>query len=233
MKPIVVVLLVLLLSACASSQGFDRGELRERVGGDRQVTDKDIQQALETRPQLPEPFKLAVYFQRNWSWGRGYRGSWAWTGDDKARVLALGDELEQRGIVSDVLILSESLVEGDGDNHAIRLAAARTGADAVLIFNGIGSIDRYNNALGATYFLIITPFFVPGTVVDGLFVADAAMWDVTNQFLYLSAQAEDTASETRPAFLAENGRVMSQAKAGAFEALMQEVETRLLNMAAE
>lgn len=123
-----------------------------------------------------------------------------------------------KNIISDIFVLSDSILEGT-DNKAIRLAAARVGADAVLIVNGVSSIDRYNNALGGTYFLIITPFFVPGTVADGLVMINAAMWDVRNQYLYLSAEAEGTAKQTRPAFFIEESHVINEARSNAVVAL--------------
>ena len=122
------------------------------------------------------------------------------------------------------------MLEGS-DNKAIRLAAARAGADAVLIINGVSDIDKYNNPMGASYFLLVTPFFVPGTEADALFMMNASMWDVRNQYLYLSVEAESSASETRPAFFIEESRVIKAAKSTAVSALAKELSARLNSMA--
>jgi len=116
------------------------------------------------------------------------------------------------------------------DRKAIRLAAARTGAHAVFVVSGAADIDRYNNALGPAYILLVTAFFVPGTVVDGLFMVHAAMWDVGNQFLYLGAEAEGAASKTAPAFFIAEKQVVKDAKRAALDSLATDVSGRLDRM---
>lgn len=189
------------------------------------MTEDDIKKTLELKPQLPAPFKLAVFFappKPGWRYG----SSWNWMGEDKDALIKMKADLIKKNIVSDIFVLSDSILEG-ADNKAIRLAAARAGADAVLIVNGVGSVDRYNNVLGGTYFLIITPFFVPGTVADGLVMVNAAMWDVRNQYLYLSAETEGTARQTRPAFFIEEGHIINDARSNAVVALKKELLMRL------
>jgi len=231
-KKYLVLLLVLIVTACAPSRGFDRGNLRGQIADKQVVTEEDIKKALELKPQLPSPFKLAVYFAPPKEIRTYYHGrQWQWSGEDKDLVLAMGTELKSKNMLSDIFSLTDSIVEGN-DNRAIRLAAARAGADAVLIVNGAGSIDRYNNAWGASYILLVTPFFIPGTVADGLVMVNATMWDVKNQYLYLSAEAEGTAKETNPAFFIEEGRIINAAKAKALVALKNELSTRLARMGA-
>ncbi len=226
MKNIIVVFLAIVVTACASSRGFDRGSLRSQIIDQKVVTEEDIKKALETRPQLPNPFKLAIYFappkMPQWQ----YRGSWNWLGEDKDKLLGLNAELKAKGIVSDIFAISDAIVEGK-DNKAIRLAAAQAGADAVLVVNGVSDVDRYNNPLGATYILLVTAFFVPGTQVDGLFMANASMWDVRNQYLYLSVEAEGSSKETRPAFFVEESRIVKAAKADALAELGKQLSARL------
>lgn len=138
-------------------------------------------------------------------------------------------ELKNKNIVSDVFILNDSIVEGN-DRKSIRFAAARAGADAVLIVQGTSDIDRYNNALGYSYILLVTPLFIPGTQVDGLFMINATMWDVRNEFLYMSAEAEGTAKQTQPAAFIDEKRIIKAAKADALGALKKELYAHLINM---
>lgn len=228
MKYIITLLIVLSLSACASSRGFDRGELRSSINEQKVVTEDDIKKALEARPQLPSPFRLAVYFvpPKYDRWGDN---SWSWQGEDKDKLLEIGKELQSKNIVTDVIVLNDAILDGT-DNRSIRLAAARAGADAVMVVNGVSAIDRYNNAYGVSYVLLVTPFFVPGTVVDGLFMVNATMWDVRNQYLYLSSEAEGAASETNSAFQSESKRVIKAAKKEAMAILSKELSARLISM---
>ena len=231
MRNILVVLVALAVTACASSRGFDRGNLRSHITDQKLVTEEDIKKALELKPQLPGPFKLAIYFAPPQS-GVRYRSSWGWLGEDKDKLLKIGPELKSKNIVYDVFVIGDAILEGT-DKKAIRLAAARAGADAVLIINGVSDLDRYNNSLGFTYLLLITPFFVPGTEADGLFMVNASMWDVRNEYLYLSSEAEGSAKETRPAFFIEEPRIIKAAKSDALSALTKELSNRLGKMAAK
>jgi hypothetical protein len=213
------------MTACASSRGFDRGNLRTQITDQKVVTEEDIKKALELKPQLPAPFKLAVFFAPPKS-GWRYGSSWTWTGEDKDVLLQMKADLIKKNILSDMFVLPDSIFEGT-DNRAIRLAAARAGADAVLIVNGVSSVDRYNNGWGGTYILIITPFFVPGTIADGLVMINAVMWDVRNQYLYLSAEAEGTAKQTKPAFFINENHLINDARLNAVAALRKELLMRL------
>jgi len=225
MHKYIVLFLIVTMTACASSRGFDRGNLRTQITDQKVVTEEDIKKALELKPQLPAPFKLAVFFAPPKS-GWRYGSSWTWTGEDKDVLLQMKADLIKKNILSDMFVLPDSIFEGT-DNRAIRLAAARAGADAVLIVNGVSSVDRYNNGWGGTYILIITPFFVPGTIADGLVMINAVMWDVRNQYLYLSAEVEGTAKQTKPAFFINENHLINDARSNAVAALRKELFMRL------
>jgi len=206
--------LIVSLTACATSRGFDRGNLRSQFSEDKVVTDLDIANALKLKPQLPAPFKLAIYFTRSYTHSY-YNSDWHWRGEDKDKLLEIEDELISKNIITDLFVMSDSIVSGK-DVRSIRLAAAKAaakaGADAVLVVNGLSDVDKYNNILGATYFLLVTPFFVPGTEIDALFMTNATMWDVRNEYLYMSIDAEGMANEMSPAFFTEASRPIKEAK---------------------
>ncbi|HAK60813.1 MAG TPA: hypothetical protein DCO77_10590 [Nitrospiraceae bacterium] len=228
MRKLFIIVLLLFVTACASSRGFDRGTLRSQISDQKVVTEKDIQKTLALKPQLPDPFKLAIYFAPPKS-DRWYWRVWNWRSEDKDMFLAVANEAKSRGAISEAVIFSDDIVEGS-DNRAIRMAAARVGADAVLIMRGTSDIDRYNNAWGYTYALIVTPLFIPGTEADGIFMANASMWDVRNQFLYMTAEAEGTSHQTKPAAFIEEDRLIKAAKADALAALKRELSTRLMKL---
>jgi hypothetical protein len=220
-------LLAILLTACATSQGFDRGAMKAFTAA-AEVTDEDIGKALAVQPQLPRQYRLAVYFNAPKASSRFAR-RWRWTGEDKTKVLAFAPQLIEKGIAADVFALADTVVEG-ADRKAIRLAAARAGADAVLIVDGTADVDRYNNKLGATYILLVTAAFVPGTVADGLFVATASMWDVRNDYLYLAVEAEGLVRDTAPSALIDVEKTTRQAKVKAIEELQKQLGPRLERM---
>ncbi len=102
-------------------------------------------------------------------------------------------------MASDVFFISNMIVDGNEDLKSLRMAAAKHQADALLVVTGAAQVDRYINGWGWSYALILPTFFVPGSQVDTLFLSSAALWDVKNEYLYLTNDAEDVVHET-PAF---------------------------------
>lgn len=230
MKAILVVILVALLAGCATSKGFNRDALRDSMSSEVKITDKKIEQALEAKAQLPKPFKLAVYYDKAQTEGLQYASRWGWKPQDKDIFESYFGQLVERGEISEVISLDPALIEGNG-NRAIRLAAARAGADAVIIVNGVADTDRYNNPLGVTYILLVTGAFVPGTELDALLMLNASMWDVRNEFLYLSVSSEETEHQIAPAFFIEEEDAINEAKPEALKALGESVARRITKMA--
>ena len=231
MRPALISVLVFVLCGCATSRGFDRGALRTQTSEQRMIAEEDIAKVLALKPQLPRGFKLGIYLVPPEPGQLPYTPEWNWTGEDKDELLKMAAPLKEKGIVADAYIVPESLLDGRS-RRAVRLAAARSGADAVLIVGGVPAIDRYNNELGYTYVLLLTALVVPGTVADGLFITNASMWDVGNDYLYLSVEAEGVASQTAaPVFIAEE-RIIKRAKAEAVQELQKDVTARLIRMEA-
>jgi hypothetical protein len=221
---LLALVLTVVVSACSSARGFDRGALDAILASEATVTDEDVERVLALKPQLPRPFKLGIFLKQP-SAASASRLSpaaldWSWLPADKDALLRVGAALEEDGLVAQTVLVGGTLVEGE-DLRSIRLAAARHGVDAVLVVSGVADVDRYNNGLAATYVLLVTPFFVPGTVVDGIFVAHAALWDVRNEYLYAAVEADGSASETRPAVLAREETVIALAKKRALATLVE------------
>lgn len=232
MRILSLLIFALILTACTTSQGFDRGQMKRQLselGAPRESKDQNINEILALKPQLPRPAKIAVYFRPNnhGGWKRG----WQWLADDKERLLKLGAELKQRSLVSDLFILGDEVVLGEGNLRNIRIAAARLGADAVLIVQGTDSVDKYNNVLGGLYFALVPMIFTPGTVLDALFFSNAALWDVRNEYLYLYGEGEGMASQTRPWWFIEDNLVIAEAKSKAMDALQKNIMERIAVLA--
>ncbi len=192
-----------LFAAGCASKGFNRGQLDSQMGVTKPTyDDAEIKAAYEKKPNLPSPFKLAVYFKtpKHATYGEPV---WRWSEDDKAVLAGVAAELKKEGLVADVFPIVSSATGGSEDLKALRLVAAKHQADALLIVSGAGEIDRYTNHAGYSYLLLLPTLFVRGSEADTLFVTSATMWDVKNEYLYLTAEAEET---TRESYIAAWGR---------------------------
>lgn len=247
LKRMFAVVAVLLMAGCAA-RGFDRGALRQQLAQEAppHITSSDIQRALELKPQLKFPFRLAIYMQpgiadvldyeRTPHAAQPFRRSvgvkeWRWEGEDKNQILSLADKLKSEGVISDMFIIPQARVSRN-DTEGIRLAAAEHGADAVLVVNGIADVDRYNNYSAFLYLTVVGLWLIPGTHADSLFVLDGAMWDVKNQYLYLSVESEGLASKMGPQLVLQNKESVTDAKKLAIQSFGPELANRLKAIAA-
>lgn len=180
---------LLFLTAC-SSKGFNRGDIRTQLGTTKPVyTDGEIHDILAKKANLPKPFRMAVYFEPPKESGYSKK-TWRWTAKDKEIIFQAFKDLEDGENISKVFLLSSNLIDDDLGFQSRRIAAARQGADALMIIRGATDIDRFNNSLAYSYALVLPMFFVDGNEANGLFVASAEMWDVRNEYLYMSAEVE-------------------------------------------
>lgn len=234
LRAVALVSSALVLASCAASHGFDRGALsREARSSTPLATDEDIAKALGARAQLGVPFSVAVYFRpvrAEDRWRVGHENRWVWSSDDKQAVLARIDSLVPSGSISKVIPIADEVAAGD-DLKSIRHAAARYGADAVIVVRGAGQVDRYNNVGSALYWTIVGLFLVPGTSADALFVASATMWDVRNEYLYASAEVEGREQVIGTPFTVDDGRTLAAPRSTGMIALGEEVERRLRTLA--
>ena len=218
MKRIFALFLIVTLSGCAA--GFDRGAIRQRLAHEKlEVTDKDIQKALETKPQLRFPIKLAVHlssasFYPHHRYESGHVGpasDWRWSVKDKEEIESWATKLKDQGIVSDIFVISDITVAGT-DTKSIRLAAAKHGADAVITVKGISQVDSYVNPLCILNILILPGWIVPASHRDALLVLQGAMLDVGNGYLYLTVESEGEAKTMGPSFSIEDEKAIEKAK---------------------
>ncbi len=224
LKNLILLLLpfALAVSGCAS-KGFNRGSLEEQIGVQKPVVnEKEIKDILRKKPNLPKPFKLAVYFKRPAQKGHD-KTKWRWTDQDKDLISQVSKELKLENAISEAFPILGNLVV-DEDLKSIRIAAAKHGADAVIIVDGAGEMDKYINSWGWSYILLITTAFVPGSESDALFLTSASMWDVRNEYLYLSAEAEGKSNETHIAlFGSRDEDLIEKAKMASLQNLKNEI----------
>lgn len=239
MKHLLAAILLLTLTGCAMSKGFDRNVLRERVS--QPVTDTNIQAVLSLKPQLPKPFKLAIYVHSP----EVFQRKPFWTELEKNSLQDAVDKLKEAGVISDVVFIADSVVQHNSEPqfnpriglHApmprvpeLRLAAARYGADALLTVNGISSTDRYNNVWSLSYWTIVGAYFVPGTHSDALVMISGVLWDVRNEYLYATEETEGGAQKAGPGLILADADVIRQAKQVALTEFNHNLTARLLRL---
>lgn len=226
-KAAAATLIVVCLANCTASRGFDRGKLRASMSGQRYVvTDEDVSKVLKLKKQLHIPFRLAIYLAPPAALAGYYAApQWRWSDRDRDQMQSFGDELKRYGLISSALMLHEGIVQGQ-DLKSIRLAAARAGAEAVLVVRGGVDNDHYNNWMGPLYIALVTALIVPGSELESLFMANAALWDVGNEYLYLAAESEGTSSQTRPAAYINERTATAEAKQLAIGGLLKELLAR-------
>ena len=222
----VFVLMGLIYSGC-SSTGFNRGELKDQVGIAKPSYDeKEIKDAYNKKPNLPKPFKLAIYFKAPIENGNR-QSDWRWTEQDKLNIEEIAKDLKAQGLISDVFPITGSVVK-DESLKSLRLVAAMHQADAILIVGGAGQIDRYINHLGWSYIFLVPAFFIPGSIADTLFITSASLWDVKNEFLYVTAEAEAVTTDNYiAAFGKSNKERLEEAKAQSISKLKDEIKKQI------
>jgi hypothetical protein len=221
---VLAALCAVALAACAGSAGFQQASLREQLTAKPpEVNDEDVARALALKPQLPKPFRLGIFFRKARSEDR--EPGWRWSAQHKRDLLESVADLRTRGEISDAFIIDEA-VASDDELPAIRVAAARHGADAVLVVSGIDASRSWVNAWAVTYAAIVPIFLAPGTDIDTIFMTNAELWDVRNEYLYLAAQAESEAHQQRPGAWIDHDEAAQDAQKGAVQLLGAELKRR-------
>lgn len=217
------VVLIFLLSGCMS-KGFKRDEMFAQLNQKTEVTDRDIEEVFKLRPQLPKPFTLAVYLNIPRTRDSRFNEThWMWTDSEQQMISAAIEPLKQRHIVKDIVFIPPSMVDG-GDLKSVRLAAARHGADAVLVVKGIVDVDAFTNNWAYTYVLLAPALFIPGNEARSLFISHASLWDVRNEFLYLTAEGDAESSQTRPGAFIDKEKLVADAQAASVKLLSQKLK---------
>ncbi|MCO6430707.1 MAG: hypothetical protein J5J00_07580 [Deltaproteobacteria bacterium] len=214
---------VITLSLISCSTGFDRGALRAQLAPrEPQINDSQVQMERKLQPQVRAPFKMAIALQLPGA----YRQNWRWNSEDRELVEKWGLDLQRRGKLSDFFIMNEMFLEGDS-TAALRRAAARHGADAVLMVSAASEVDNYLNPSSLLYFTIVGAFIAPGSHKDALFMIEGELVDVNNGYLYAAAQSEGEYSTVRPAYFSEDKDALAPAKKEALMAFGEEISNRI------
>jgi rhombotail lipoprotein len=209
---------------CGCANGFDRAALQERLNdGSIQITDTAIAEARAVRPQLRIPCRVAVFLKPG-------NSEWRWTHEDRTMLEQWATTLVHEGIASQVFHLPEMLT-GKGELPELRLAAAKCGADVLLLIHGAAQTDCYKNPASVFNLTVLGGYVVPGSHCDALFMMEGCLLDVDNGYIYTAAQAEGEGRIIRPSFVIEDADAIARAKTKAIDAFGLEMLQHLRNLA--
>jgi hypothetical protein len=221
--------LALLLAACGASTGFHQAAPRAVDSSKPVVTNNDqVEDAFELQAQLPKPYRLGVVF-RDPVADQGVEQTWRWEAEHRAQLLAALETLEGKGEISAVFSIARSTVVAD-NLHAIRVAAARQGADAVLVISAADLEKREANAWAFSYLALVPMLFAPGNELRVDFTTHAELWDVRNEYLYLAAEAEARAEQQRALPYIDLEEASADAQKESLELLVKELTKRFTRL---
>ncbi|SLM47058.1 conserved protein of unknown function [Nitrospira japonica] len=220
----VPLLTLCLLSACTSSRGLPVEPLQEilREEADRFEAPSPAPppRSIHTRPEVPA---LGLYLKRAGILPHDFE----WTDRNRDHVLAWARTLATNGDLSGAQYIPRSSLKGFQLSQ-LRDSSARYGTDLLLVLDGAGAVDRYNNSKGRwLYWTILGTYFADGTHSDALCLVRGSLWDVKSGAFLFEAQAEGRAHTVGPAAFLDDTTAVEQAKARALENLERMIAEEL------
>ncbi|EPG74576.1 hypothetical protein LEP1GSC058_3819 [Leptospira fainei serovar Hurstbridge str. BUT 6] len=240
-KNIFTILVFTSVFYCSSS-GFDRGPIPNVQNHEIVIDDSEIKKYLSIKPQLKFPFRLGVYILDSQS--DHYRID----SNNKTTILDAEKILKSEGIISQMFLITESVYDLDGNNSGsfrnyykersrsldnikkIRILAARYGADAVLVVKPKNVYKKDANYLSMLYLTLVGIWLVPGSHRDSVFSFQGTLWDVRNEYLYVTAESESEKSVTRPLGWIDDDAIVKENKEAALKEFYEELIRRFRSL---
>ncbi len=208
--------ILVLLSGC-TSHGLHRDNLHQVLADDAsRFTGGPAQAALAAKPGVAAGKRLGLYVTPT-----GYlRHGFEWTDQDRDTVLAWADGLPRTGGDQRASFIPLASLKGHTLTD-LREAAARYGAERLLVIEGAAMVDRYSNYKGRLlYWTILGAYFADGTHSDALCLVRGTLWDVRTGTSLASEEAEGHAARVGPTVLVEDKEVIHQAQRQALDGLL-------------
>lgn len=218
-------LMVALSSGCVGSQGFDRAAMTE-VLNIPTTSGGDLRAPLNQSSALSSPFRLGVFFANHDFPNRQSLRKVEWLSADREQLLHGLAPLRDQKQLTDIFVLMDSTVHA-GNIDQIRQAGARYGADAVLIVDGAGAIDRYNNYYAWLYPTLIGAYLAPGTESAALVMATGSLWAVHSEWHAPIQTVEGVSKAIGSAVFVEDSAALQEAKKQAIQALSTRIIDQL------
>src|SRR5262249_49298824 len=176
--------------------------------------------AVSLKPSCSFPCKVAVYLRPE------HCGDWHWSAQDKAALSSWAKVLQEQRIATEVFPLPDMLASA-GKLPDLQAAAARCGADVLLVIQGTANTVSYQNLSAALYLTVVGGFIVPGSHRDAQFKVEGCLFDARTGFVYAGVQADGEGSIVRPCYLIEERDAIEIAKAQAMERFGPELLRRM------
>jgi rhombotail lipoprotein len=215
---------VLGLSGCVMTSGFNRDLMESRLREGVKVTDDEIKHIQTLKPQLHFPCRIAVALKAGC-------GDWRFSAKDRQVMELWANDLRKEGIASDVILMADLFMPGD-TLMELRASAAKYGADARLVVKGTSVTASYLNPAALFNLTVVGGFVVPGSHRHALFLMEGGLVDVNNGFLYASMEAEGEGHTLAPTFIIEERDAIERAKQEALTSFGPELLLRLRNLRA-
>ncbi|BFU94587.1 MAG: conserved protein of unknown function [Nitrospira sp.] len=208
------------LAACSSSRGLPveplQEILREEAGRFETPSAAPPAPSFHIRTESPA---LGLYLKRAGILPHDFQ----WTDRNRDHVLAWAKVLVENGDLKGAQYIPRSSLKGF-QLVQLRDSAARYGADLLLVLDGAGAVDRYNNYKASwLYWTILGAYFADGTYSDALCLVRGSLWDVKSGSLLFEAEAQGRAHTVGPAALLDDEEAVEQAKTKALEDLERKV----------
>ena len=218
-------LIFLLVTGCASSQGFDRTVMNEVLHVEP-VPIPESQPVTSQGVHLSTPVRLGVFFVHHDFPHRQSVRAVEWPARDRDQLLHELAPLQDAHVLQDAFVLMDATLRGD-DIRGIRQAGARYGVDVVLIVDGVAAVDRYNNRFAWLYPTLLAAYLAPGTESDALVMVTGGLWGVHSEWHAPMQTVEGTSTLVGSAVLVEDIAALQEAKKHAIRALGQRIVDRL------
>jgi uncharacterized lipoprotein YmbA len=214
---------LLLLAGCASSQGLDRRMIESILQQDFASMTEGAPAEPVRSPRLASPVKLAIYLQPTGLLQRQFD----WNAGDRDHLTTWAEALKSQGLLSDLWFLPDSSLP-TRTIGALRAAARRYHADLLLVVTGAGAIDRYNNVKASLwYWTIVGPYKADGTHSDALAVLKGSLWSTGSGELLGIDEVEGLVKRVGPAATVDDQDTIRQAERLALEQLSGKIGERL------
>jgi hypothetical protein len=120
---------------------------------------------------------------------------------------------------------------GAQDVKDLRVAAARCGADALLVIQGSTQVYEYKNPAALLNLTVVGGFLVPASHRDALFTMEGVLFDTNNGYVYAGVKAEGEGRVVRPTFIIESKDAVAKAQAQARDKFGPDLVRRLTSLA--
>lgn len=224
---LVAVLAILLTTGCASSQGLHPEQLRAILAQEEaRFVSPQPEQPSSGSASRASARSLGMYLKPTGFLHREFE----WTDRDRETVLTWAKSVQASGPATSAGFVPLTSLKGH-TLAELRASASRYGFDFLVVFDGAGAVDRYNNYKGPLlYWTILGAYFADGTQSDALCVVRGSVWEVKTGTQLYSEEAEGRSQMVGPAAFVDDDQGILKARQEALTELLAKLKSRLTRL---